>query len=128
MQEEILRLKCAKKWAGVVRQEALLEEYEKAIEEFTKKKDDAICKTQNSATDMQKLNDTLAQINGSIDALIQSSNENRQRYDAQRVSHREKTERSAERLRDVKRIEGKKERIVRDIQKLEERLMNNDTK
>lgn len=128
MQEEILRLKCAKKWAGVVRQEALVEEYEKTIEEFTKKKDQAIRKTQNAATDMQKLNDTLVQINGNIDALIQSSNENRQRYDARRDLHREKTECSAEQLRDLKRIEGKKERIVRDIQKLEERLVNNDNK
>lgn len=85
-------------------------------------------KTQNRENDEGQLNEKLAQINGSIDVLMQSSNEHRQRYEAKKASHRESNDRMAEQVREVKRIEGKKDRIVRDIKKLEERVANDDNK
>lgn len=128
LQEEISLLKCAKKWVTVAVQEALLQEIKDTLDETTKSKDDLIRKTQTRENDVEMLNEQFGQINSSIDALIQSSSENRQRCDAQRNTYRELTERLEEKTRDVKRIESKKERITRDINKLEERVTNNDNK
>lgn len=127
-QEEISQLRCAKTWSAVVKQEDLIRVIEATRDDFMKRKDELIRKTQNEANDMGKLNEQLAQINSSIDALMQSSNEHRQRYDDQRTLFRELSDRLEEQLREVKRIESKKERVMRDIQKLEERVANNDNK
>lgn len=128
LQEEISRLKCAKKWVSVAVQEALLQEIKDTLDDTTKSKDDLIRKTQIRENDVEMLNEQSGQINSRIDALIQSSSENRQRYDAQRNTYRELTERLEAKARDVKRIESKKERIMSDISKLQERVTNNDNK
>lgn len=112
----------------MIKQEDLIREIEATRDEIMKSKDGLIRKTQNEANGMGKLNEQLAQINSSIDALMQSCNEHRRRYEEQRVSFRDFSERLAEQLREVKRIESKKERVMRDIQKLEERVNNNDNK
>lgn len=127
-QAKISELKNSQKWFGVVRQEALVQEIKTTLDTTTKKKDELVRKTENRTNNEEKLNEQSAQINRSIDALIQASNEHRQRYDAQRATHRESSDRLAEQLRQVKHVEGKKERISRNIQKLEESVANNDNK
>lgn len=123
-----MQLKCAKKWSAVVKKEDLMREFEATRDDIIKSKDELIRRTQNEANDMGKLNEQLAQINSSIDALMQSSNEHRRRYEDQQTSFREFSDLLEEQLREVKRIESKKERVMRDIQKLEERASNNDNK
>lgn len=105
-----------------------MREFEATRDDIIKSKDELIRRTQNEANDMGKLNEQLAQINSSIDALMQSSNEHRRRYEDQQASFREFSDLLEEQLREVKRIESKKERVMRDIQKLEERASNNDNK
>lgn len=105
-----------------------MREFEATRDDIIKSKDELIRRTQNEANDMGKLNEQLAQINSSIDALMQSSNEHRRRYEDQQTSFREFSDLLEEQLREVKRIESKKERVMRDIQKLEERASNNDNK
>lgn len=127
-QEDILRFKTEKKWCGVVIQEAFIQEIQNTLEETANKKNKMIEKTRNRTNNVESLNEQAAQINSSIDALIQACNENRQRYDAQRLTFRETSERYDEKSREVKRLEGKKKRIKDDIQNLENRVTNNDNK
>lgn len=110
-----------------MKQEAFVQEILNILNDTENKKSDLIQKTQNRPN-VTVLNEKCAEINANIDALIQTSNEHLQRYEAQRNTHRNSSERMEEQLRHVKRLEGKKERISRDIQKLKERVQNSDNK
>lgn len=105
-----------------------MQEIKSTLDEATKSKESLIRKTQTRENAVEKLNEQLGQINSSIDTLIHTTNENRQRCDAQRNTYRELNERLEEKGRDVKRIESKKERIIRDINRLKERVTNNENK
>lgn len=118
----------AKKWCGVANEEALVLRITKTLEKANKKKKRILREINERENKEKQLNAQLAQINGSIDALMQSSCEQRQKYEALKACHRRSHHRMAGQIREIKRIEGKKDRIVRNSQMLEVRVANDDNK
>lgn len=106
----------------------MLADIKKMLDDAEQKKAVLIRDTENGANNVNKLQSQFAELNANIDALVQSCNENRRKHDTGRTLFKQSNERMAEHSREVKKLESKKERVEREICKMNERIENHDDK
>lgn len=121
-----MRLKNAKKWFPVVNAENLVAEFREAMEKIVQDKQKAVEKSQNLVNDAEQWEQKLRECNVIIDASIEQVREKREQLNATKELFRQSNERTLEHDREVKKLQSKKDRILNDIRKLENRAATNE--